>query len=302
MSGTRVCVGVDFSRHGEAALQWSTAHAARFGWDVEAVHAWSYPWWAAGRLGSAAEDARDEVIASANRHLQNFVERKLPHGAETPKLTVIEGDVAETLCTLSGDAGVVVIGSSGDNPVAAWLTGAVGRRLAVSSSVPVVVVPDSVLDEVGAADGSGVTPQTGPIVVGVDGSTNSVRALKWACDHSREGQEVHAVTSWTSNAAHLAGVVALDLDLMETSAYRQLEITLEKAVVDGVDVSEVVRRVVYGDPRVVLRDLSANAEMLVVGARGSSGLTSILVGSVASSLVHRPACPLIVVPNVEPIE
>lgn len=284
MAQTKVLVGVDFTQHGEAALVWAAEHAAAFGWDLEVVHAWSYPWWAAGPFGSAEAEARDEVISSARRHLQTFVEAHLPEGCEQPGLTVVEGEPAEVLCGGADDATAIVIGTGGQHTLSSWLTGSVGRRLAAASSVPIVVVPDD------------HTARGGPIVVGVDGSANSVRALEWACDHARSGQEVHAVTSWTSNAAHLAGVVAVDLDLMETSAHQQLESALEKAAGDGIDVSDVQGKVVYGDPRSILRELQPEADLMVLGSRGASGLAGMLVGSVTTALVHRPGCPLVVVP------
>ena len=137
----------------------------------------------------------------------------------------------------------------------------------------------------------------GPIVVGVDGSDNSIRGLEWAIDHVQPGQAVTAVTTWTSSAAHLVGVIAADLELMETSATHQLAASLEKASNDGVDIGQVESAVVYGDPRSVLRDMEEDASMIVLGARGASGIAGVLVGSVTSSLVHRPRCPLVVVPS-----
>jgi nucleotide-binding universal stress UspA family protein len=287
MAASKVLVGVDFSPHGEAALGWAAAHAQAFGWQLEVVHAWSYPWWAVAPVGSAGEEARDEVISSAERHLRAFVEEHLPEGSADPTLTVVEGDPAEMLVEAADDAVAIVIGSGGRRALNAWLTGAVGRRLAASSPVPVIVVPDD------------YQAGSGPVVVGVDGSPNSIRALEWACQHADQGREVRAVTTWTSNAAHLAGVVAVDLDLMENSAHSQLSSTLEQAAEDGIDVSGVQQAVVYGDPRSVLRDLEGEAEMLVLGSRGASGLAGVLVGSVTSTLVHRPGCPLVVVPADE---
>ena len=286
MSAPTALIGVDFTSHGDAALRWAHQHAPSFGWDLEAVHAWRYPWWAAGPFGSAEAEVRDEVISSARRHLQEFVKTHLPDVTEPPSMKVVEDEPTMALLDEAdqADAVAIVIGTTGKGAISGALTGAVGRRLAAKSTTPVVIVPDDYRAE------------PGPIVVGVDGSANSVAALEWAVDHRRQGQEVIAVTSWTANAVHLAAVVAADLDLMEVSARQQLNDTIAKAEADGIDCDGVDQRVLHGDARVVLRDLANEAEMLVVGTRGASGIEGLLLGSVASSLTHKPMCPLVLVP------
>ncbi|GEM_PF-1680356 len=285
MTSNTAIVGVDFSTHGEAALDWGIQHAEQFGWQLEVVHAWSYPWWAATPFGTAEAEAKDEVVSSARRHLAAWLQRHLPEGVAAPRQSVVEGDASVVLSEEAADAAAIVIGSGGRRAATAWLTGAVGRRLAAASPVPVVIVPDD-----READ------PARPIAVGVDGSSNSINALRWAVEHAQAGQPVRAVTTWTSSAAHLVGVVVSDLELMETSARQQLGSALEKAAADGLDVSAVESVVAYGDPRTVLREMEDDAAMVVVGSRGSSGVAGVLVGSVTSSLVHRPGCPLVVVP------
>jgi nucleotide-binding universal stress UspA family protein len=54
-----------------------------------------------------------------------------------------------------------------------------------------------------------------------------------------------------------------------------------------------------GDPRIVLRDLAATADLLVIGARGHRGVSYLLLGSTTTSLLHHPLSPTVVVPFVE---
>ncbi len=56
-------------------------------------------------------------------------------------------------------------------------------------------------------------------------------------------------------------------------------------------------RVEMGDARNILRDASRGSDMLVVGARGHRGVAHLLLGSVATGLVHQPIVPTIVVPH-----
>jgi nucleotide-binding universal stress UspA family protein len=57
----------------------------------------------------------------------------------------------------------------------------------------------------------------------------------------------------------------------------------------------VVRRVLPGTPRAALLTASADAQMIVVGARGRGGLEGMRLGSVAQAVVHHAPCPVGVV-------
>ena len=57
----------------------------------------------------------------------------------------------------------------------------------------------------------------------------------------------------------------------------------------------VVRRVLAGTPRAALLTASADAQMIVVGARGRGGLEGMSLGSVAQAVLHHAPCPVGVV-------
>jgi nucleotide-binding universal stress UspA family protein len=54
-------------------------------------------------------------------------------------------------------------------------------------------------------------------------------------------------------------------------------------------------RAVSGHPAGVLIDTSREADLMVVGSRGSGGFSSLLTGSVTSQVVNHSACPVVVV-------
>jgi nucleotide-binding universal stress UspA family protein len=141
-------------------------------------------------------------------------------------------------------------------------------------------------------------PQSGSgrIVVGVDGSSFSEEALRWAIGQARlTGQLVEAVISWDLPLdCGIGGTGALTAFDWAGTATSTLKETVAK-VVDSPDADRVSQRVVMGHPAKVLLDAAADAALLVVGSRGRGGFKGILLGSVSQHVIARAACPVVVV-------
>jgi nucleotide-binding universal stress UspA family protein len=65
----------------------------------------------------------------------------------------------------------------------------------------------------------------------------------------------------------------------------------------GETAADVRVDVVTGDPAEELVKASRDADLLVVGSRGSGGFARLLMGSVSSKVTHHAACPTVVVPG-----
>jgi nucleotide-binding universal stress UspA family protein len=80
-------------------------------------------------------------------------------------------------------------------------------------------------------------------------------------------------------------------------ARRAVEEAVDKAAGEISETApEVTVSVAMGDPTEELVTASRDADMLVVGSRGSGGFTRLLLGSVSSQVVHHAACPVTVIP------
>lgn len=137
------------------------------------------------------------------------------------------------------------------------------------------------------------------IVVGVDGSPCSARALRWAVRQARlSGGSVDAVFAWeypTSYGGHAwVPYGATDGIEFEEIAERTLADSISQATGpdDGVSVRP---KVVRGNPAQALLDAAQGADLLVVGSRGHGGFTAALLGSVAQQCVYHAGCPVLVI-------
>ncbi|MGW0553567.1 universal stress protein [Streptomyces sp. NPDC002926] len=137
----------------------------------------------------------------------------------------------------------------------------------------------------------------GRIVVGVDGSAPSIRALRWAVRQAGlTGDTVEAVISWEYPAAGWASMVSAvppDFD-PETLAAQVLADSLKETL--GADAAaSITRTVMIGNVAQALIDRAEGASLLVVGNRGYSGFKSTLLGSVGLHVTQHAPCPVVVV-------
>ncbi|GAA0527584.1 universal stress protein [Saccharopolyspora thermophila] len=143
------------------------------------------------------------------------------------------------------------------------------------------------------------------IVVGVDGSDASARALQWAlAEGRRRDVPVHAVMAWESHAV-LGGPAPLLMrpELAPHHAREQHWKELNQVVrrcTGGEPVPEVHIELVEGRAAEVLVNRSAHAAMLVLGDRGRGRVTDAVLGGTALRAIHRARCPVVVIPKGMP--
>ena len=131
------------------------------------------------------------------------------------------------------------------------------------------------------------------IIVGVDGSDDSMNAYRWALDEARHRHaEVTAVFAWELPMIGIPG--AFDRDELEAEGMKFLNAQLDgEPNGNGVTVHRVVAQ---GDPSASLIEAcwQTNAEMLVLGSRGRGGLGGLLLGSVGQECASHAPCPVLI--------
>lgn len=134
-----------------------------------------------------------------------------------------------------------------------------------------------------------------PIVVGVDGSDPSLKALEWAVRQAElTGAEVQAVTAWQWPASYgepMPIAPGYDPEADAKGVLDEATARLQQA-----HPSVVIRtRVLEGSPAQVLVEASRGAGLLVVGNRGHGAFAGLLLGSVSEHCTTHAHCPVLVV-------
>lgn len=234
----------------------------------------------------------DRTSESVAQRLNRALTKRWPMAAVSVVETApVDGILAEAHC-IQADA--IVVGWRGHGPVRRLLAGSVSRGVVRSAACPVLVVHRS-------------RPVVRRIVVGFDGSGHSRAAVELVARLAAPpgGGRVTLLTALESlpSASHAfmlsasAEAAAEVYRLNENraaKAQRDLEAAGRRVVQGGWEVDTVVTA---GAP---LRDLLSTvgekqADLLVVGARGTSGIAQLLLGSVAEGALNRSPVPVLLV-------
>ena len=134
------------------------------------------------------------------------------------------------------------------------------------------------------------------IVVGVDGSTESVAALRWAGEYAgATGARLRAVLAWHYPSAVGPAPVGVAPASISNEVRASMTEHLMTAIAEASPGVDVEQQIGYGHPAEVLVGQSEEADLLVVGNRGHGAFTGMLVGSVSIHCVTHALCPVVVV-------
>jgi nucleotide-binding universal stress UspA family protein len=281
----KIVVGIDGSEASSDALRYAHGEAVSSGAELVAVTVWEVP------VMAAAYITTEEVDGAMDPWMEGFIAEVLGEDGAAVKRAPASGSAAAALLEEAEDADTLIVGTRGHGGLAGVIMGSVSHQLANHTPCPLTVVPAS-NGAAGAADG--------PIVVGVDGSSNAQTALRWAAERAaRTGLGLRVVMAWRGEAAGwLAGTEVQtswpSFEDLEQQAREMLgEVIDEAGLPEGLEPELVLGE---GAPASVLREAADGGSMLVLGSRGRGGFMGLLLGSVTSHTLNHIFCPTTVVP------
>lgn len=287
-----IVVGFDGSPGSEAALDWAARTARRQGRPLTVLHVSDLAA-APSRTAYVPEFLSDAVAEAATATLNEGVERAAAvlDRSRISGTTLIGSPSAELVAASEG-AALVVTGCRARGRLASGLLGSVAYAVTAHAKCPAVVV---------RGQEAPYPDATHEVVVGVDDSGASERALDVACDIAAATgaplrivrvEPLHSPESWASVETRHAGS-------QHTHALRaEAEATLERSEkhAHGAYPDLVIEtEVLYGDAGHALAPLGDRAGLVVVGSRGRGGFSGLLLGSVSHTVIHEANCPVMVV-------
>jgi nucleotide-binding universal stress UspA family protein len=133
------------------------------------------------------------------------------------------------------------------------------------------------------------------VVLGLDGSQDSTRAIPYAVEQAGSGGKIVIIHVRELLIGRAGGMpLVANEDEIEAGVRRQVEDMNTGEVTADLQVISAVA----GGPAHVLADAAAreNADVIVVGTRGHRQIASMFIGGVTHRLLHLATCPVLAVP------
>jgi nucleotide-binding universal stress UspA family protein len=289
-----VVVGYDESPEATSALRWAAAQAEARGFQLMVVYAANPPVplpWTTGTVLPTPAVLQDTAAEVARRGAES-VRRDHP-GLEVRSEGAVGSPAAE-LVSQSETAAFVVVGRRTSSGLPGSSLGSVSFALSAHARSPVVVVQ------------GGRPPAVGPehpVVVGVDSSRSSMRALSFAATTAEvTGAELVVASAWSSperepwmvdlwtEPAGAADLIAAEYEGAATCVSDAVTWVNERHP-DVVAIAHTPE----GRPAEALLGEASRAGLLVVGSRGHGGFAGLMLGSVSRAILRQAELPVVVV-------
>ncbi|AFU01618.1 universal stress protein [Nocardia brasiliensis] len=278
-----IVVGVDGSEPALAAVQWAAAEAARLHAPLELLHSTGVPLDyppTIEYLPFDAERYRREGAQILDKATKLATDLFPPDRTAEIAARVIDGPPIPTLIARSKEARMVVVGTNGMGALGRGLLGSVSTSIARHAHCPVAVIPAAAAD---APDRSGQ-----PVVVGIDGSPSSLRAVAIAFEEaSNRGVGLVAVHTWSEFFRYNSRA-----DMQQEDEELLAECLAGYA--DQYPDVQVRRVVVEERPAHRLVAEAAHAQLIVLGSHGRGGFAGMTLGSVSQAVLHGVHIPIII--------
>ncbi len=281
-------VGVDGSECSRHAALWAAENVTGRADELQLTSAWSIP--ASTAMSpmspipttSLYESLEGSAVAAVNE----LAEHLTPSLSIPITTSVGSGGASTVLLGAARHSSLLVVGTRGRGGFARLALGSTSTQCATHSPIPVAVIPMTA-----------PTARPRQIVVAFDGSDNAIEALRWAVDFADSGSTLDCIAVWDTTPIALgADQFAFPED--SEPAQQRLE-DLARQAVGSERAGEVDVRFTFidGRPRGAIAERAAQADLLVVGARGLGAIGAALLGSVSTWLLHHVHRPMVVVPQ-----
>jgi nucleotide-binding universal stress UspA family protein len=290
-----ILVPVDFSAPSLRALEFALPLVRHFGADLHLVHVFATDHPFTGLVGMPFVLPELEISRSLHEQLKDIAQNySIDVGPKN--LHVLKGRAFEEICRLSHDTGIdlIVIATRGNTGLKHLALGSTAERVVRHSSCPVLVTH--------GGKPSGTVTAFRKILVPTDFSECSVKGLAYAKTFAKHFKSKITLL----NSVHFQYYVASDecarydlprlLQQADVFARDQMRELFGKTNWEGLDV-ETSLQTGHPGQQICEHARDSDVDLIVISTHGSTGLTHLLLGSVAEYVVRHAHCPVFVIPT-----
>jgi nucleotide-binding universal stress UspA family protein len=291
-----IVVPTDFSALSEAAAARAATLARLDGAAIHLVHAVSLPLVVTPYDVAIPARIWDEVRSAAKEQLEQRRKQIESLGVQTVTAELAEStDPSRAIAEAAEahQADLVVMGTHGHRGIERAFLGSVAERTLRTLECPILAVKE---------DAERAAEPIRRILLAVDFSADSARAVEVAADLARRlGAHVDVVHALELPRDHFANAAAFGIELEErirASVALALDDVGQQLEKKAVTVTLLTRP---GRPSAVIAEVAEEigCQLIVMGTRGRSGLSHVLLGSVAERTLRMAPCAVLVVRSRE---
>ncbi|GAA2095240.1 universal stress protein [Brevibacterium salitolerans] len=301
-----VIVGYDGSENATRALHYAARAAGRRGAVLNVITVYRVPTAIYTTYAALPQVPEDEAKKADAQTLLNAAAEFLKDYPGEVYYRAVEGDSVGALAELTSQAQLAVVGARGRGGFLGRILGSVASALPSHTQCPTVVVPHD-YGKGESLESPDFTPvrSDAPVVVGVDQSNLSRVAALYAAAAAQERDTtlvmLMALPPLDTNMAWYPEL-ASDVDRVTTQRTEELRAHLDEEVawLKGHFPSVEIRGTVeVGEPSVLLKQMTSQAQLTVLGSRGRGAFVSALLGSTSRGVLYKAEGPVLVVPALD---
>lgn len=293
-----ILVGFDGSANSEMAVWWAADLAVSTNRSLRILTSYTLPTMvgigmSAGYVLPALSSQEVHEIDLRHRTMVADISERVHKSLPNLKTETFidQGAPAAAVLKAAEDAAMVVLGTRGVGSAQGLLMGSVSYAVAHRAKCPVMLIPET---------SNRAIP--GRVVVGVDGSTRSMQAAKWALSLARcLHRELEVITAWhypyqamIPEAGMMMGPGVEELRLAMLRDAKKV-VDRERERLEGPHGTRIESKAVEGSAADVLTEDAGPQDIVVVSSKSHSLLASVLLGSTAVAVAHRSRGPVVIV-------
>ncbi|MBM4125852.1 MAG: universal stress protein [Nitrospira sp.] len=225
------------------------------------------------------------AMVGAGRQLLDRTAAMIPADVKTVRKINEIGSPAQVILdsaeTVSAD--LVVVGARGRSRVAESVLGSVSHRVLSHASRPTLIVKDA-------------AHPIQRVLVAVEGRDDADRIIEWLTRHRFANPVELCVLNVVVPIGLDSPYDALGAKAWWEGAESYAEEFVKDTAAKLLDSQYTVStKVAVGNPAGVVEEMAHNADLVVAGSHGRTGLARFLLGSVSHAIVHHVSCPVLVI-------